>query len=422
MAILQSRIWRLLMTRCLILSWLILSAAYVSYGQTPNSCLDCHSALPDPLGVTEEEFNQDIHAQKGLTCASCHGGDPSSDDPDKAMSRKAGWKGKIKRKQVPQLCGSCHSDPAYMRQFNPSLRTDQLAQYHTSVHGKRWAAGDVKVAVCTDCHSVHDIKPPNDPRSTVYPVNVAHTCARCHADANYMKEYSIPTDQFANYNKSVHHDALAVRGDLSAPTCTTCHGNHGAAPPGVDKVQNVCATCHVFQAQMYEKSSHIKAFQAASLPGCVVCHSNHDIAQPTDAKLGTGPEGVCMRCHKPGDVCDRTRAELLTDLERLDAAIKNADRVLAVAESSGMEVSEARLAQNQAQDSLTKARVTIHSFRKDLVDQDIQAGLSIAAKNLQAGKKAMAERNYRRVGLGISLVAIGLMLVGLRLYIKKIER
>ena len=76
-----------------------------------------------------------------------------------------------------------------------------------------------------------------------------------------MKQYGIPTDQFAKYSTSVHHDALAVRGDLSAPTCTTCHGNHGAVPPGVDKVQNVCANCHVFQAQMYAKSTHSKVFQ-----------------------------------------------------------------------------------------------------------------------------------------------------------------
>jgi len=337
------------------------------------------------------------------------------------MSRKAGWKGKIERKQIPQLCGSCHSDPGYIRQFNPSLRTDQLAQYHTSVHGKRWAAGDTKVAVCTDCHSVHDLRAPSDPRSTVNPVNVATTCARCHADANYMKGYSIPTDQFAKYSTSVHHDALAVRGDLSAPTCSTCHGNHGAAPPGVDKVQNVCSTCHVFQAQMYEKSSHREAFEAASLPGCVVCHSNHGIVHPTDAKLGTGPEAVCIQCHKPGDVCDQARAALLTDLGRLDAAINNADRVLAIAESSGMEVSEARLSQSQARDWLTKGRVTVHSFRKDLMDQDIQAGLKIAAMDLQAGQRAMVERNYRRVGLGLSLIAIGIVLAGLWLYLKKIE-
>ena len=108
-------------------------------------------------------------------------------------------------------------------------------------------------------------------------------------------------------------------------------------------------------------------------------------------------------------------------LSRLDEAIKSADHVLRVAESSGMEVSEARLGQDQARDSLTKARVTIHSFRTDLVDQDIQAGLKIAAKNLQAGKEAMVERNHRRIGLGISLIAIGIVLAGLRLYIKKIE-
>jgi hypothetical protein len=34
----------------------------------------------------------------------------------------------------------------------------------------------------------------------------------------------------------------------------------------------------------------------------------------------------------------------------------------------------------------------------------------------------MVERNYRRVGLGISLIAIGLVLAGLWLYVKKIER
>jgi hypothetical protein len=421
MAILRSKVRPSGAARDLALAGFVVVAACLGFGQTTNSCLDCHSALPDALGVTQEKFSQDIHAQKGMACVSCHGGDSTSDDPDKAMSRKAGWKGKIDRRQIPQLCGSCHSDPAYIRQFNPSLRTDQLDQYRTSVHGKRLASGDTKVAVCTDCHSVHDLRAPIDPRSTVNPVNVANTCAHCHSDAGYMRGYSIPTDQFAKYSASVHYEAMAVRGDLSAPTCSTCHGNHGAVPPGVDKIQNVCSNCHAFQAQMYDKSSHKKAFDTASLPGCVVCHGNHGIVHLTDAYLGTGPVAVCMRCHTPGDKCDQARAALQSGLIRLDDAIKGADQVLAVAESSGMEVSEARLGQDQARDSLTKARVTIHSFRTDLVDQDIQAGMKIAAKDLQAGKEAMVERDRRRAGLGISLIAIGIALAGLWLYIKKIE-
>ena len=86
-----------------------------------------------------------------------------------------------------------------------------------------------------------------------------------------------------------------------------------------------------------------------------------------------------------------------------------------------MEVSEARLGQDQARDSLTKARVTIHGFQTDLVEQDIQAGLKIAAKDLQAGKDALRQRDYRRMGLGVSVAAIFIVLLGLRLYIRQIE-
>jgi len=112
---------------------------------------------------------------------------------------------------------------------------------------------------------------------------------------------------------------------------------------------------------------------------------------------------------------------MLGGLTQLDQAIKGANQVLSRAESSGMEVSEARLGQDQARDSLTKARVTIHSFQTKLVEQDIQTGLATAAKNLQAGKDALRERNYRRVGLGVSVLAILIVLLGLRLYIRQIE-
>jgi len=395
--------------------------AGVAAGQNKNSCLDCHSNLPEPLGVTTEKFSHDIHAQKGLTCASCHGGDPTSDDPDKAMSRKAGWKGKIERKQIPQLCGTCHSDPAYIRQFNPSLRTDQLSQYRTSVHGKRLALGDTKVAVCTDCHSVHDLRAPTDSQSTVNPVNVANTCAHCHADASYMAEYKIPTNQFADYGKSVHHEALVVRGDLSAPTCTTCHGNHGATPPGFASVANVCSTCHVFQAQLFEASPHKEAFSSAGLPGCVTCHGNHGILHPTDELIGTDEKAICTQCHTEGDAGFVAAGKMKQQLVQLAVAIDGADQILSRAEQSGMEVSQASLDLVQARDVLTKARVTVHSFNVARIESEIKPGMETAAKDYDAGKKAMAEREYRRVGLGVSLVAIALVLVGFRLYLKRIE-
>jgi predicted CXXCH cytochrome family protein len=397
------------------------TAVALAQAQQPNSCVDCHSALEGELHVTQEQFAQDIHAQKGLTCASCHGGDPSKTD-DSAMSKAAGFKGKIERAAVPKLCGSCHSNPGFMRQYNPSLRTDQLGQYQTSVHGKRLAAGDPKVAACTDCHGVHDLRPASDTRSKVHPLNIATTCSRCHADAQYMAAYKIPTNQFAAYRTSVHHQALAERGDLSAPTCTTCHGNHGATPPGVGSVANVCSTCHVFQAQLFDASPHKAAFATADLPGCVTCHSNHGISKPSDAMLGTGAKSVCTSCHTQGDAGYKVAGQMQQQVSGLEASIARSDHILGQAESSGMEVSQPRLELDQARDSLTKARVSVHTFAGTPVRSDVDSGLKTTAKTYSEGQAALRERDYRRTGLGMSLVAIVFVVVALRLYIKEIEK
>jgi predicted CXXCH cytochrome family protein len=398
----------------------LLTAPPSAHAQAKNSCLECHSVLDPPYQIKEQDYSHDIHAQKGLGCADCHGGDPTSDE--NAMSRAAGFRGKPKRSEIPALCARCHADPAVMRRYNPSLRTDQLSQYVTSVHGKRLAAGDTKVAVCIDCHGVHGIRPASDPRATTHPLNVPGTCARCHANADYMKGYGIPTDQHAGYRASVHYAALTEHGDLSAPTCVTCHGNHGATPPGVASVQFVCANCHVFQAQLFAGSPHKAAFEQASLPGCVTCHSNHRILAPTDAMLGAGPKSICTSCHTQGDTGYQAATALQQSIASLSAAIARSDEILDRAERSGMEVSQAKLEQAQARDALTKARVNVHGLRVPAVDHEVQAGMKIAEAGRVAGEKALAEREYRRKGLGISVFAILAVLLGLWLYTRDIER
>lgn len=401
---------------------LLLSAISFADAQTKNSCLDCHSSLPEPLGISAETFAQNIHAQKGLGCVSCHGGDASNDDSNGAMSRTAGWKGKIERRKIPELCASCHSDADRMKKYDPRLRVDQFQQYRTSVHGVKWTKGDTKVAVCTDCHGVHDLRAPSDPRSTVHPTNIATTCSRCHADAEYMKAYGIKTDQFANYQQSVHHEAMAVRGDLSAPTCTTCHGNHGAVPPGLADVAGVCSNCHVFQAQLFDTSPHKKAFASMSLPGCVTCHSNHRIKHPTDEMIGTSPKAVCVQCHSDGDAGFQQAAAMSSHLMKLSSSISTADEILGRAEREGMEVSQQQEQEANARDALLKARVSVHAFRENEVKRDTDAGLAITKATYAGGQQAMQEWKYRRVGLGLSLSMIVLSLIGLGLYIRNLER
>src|ERR1051325_9086690 len=148
-----------------------------------DSCVSCHTDLEEGKTGPAKLIKNDVHISHGLSCASCHGGDPNSDDPDVAMSKAKGFKGKPARTAIPELCGSCHANPNYMRKYAPQGRVDQLELYRTSVHGQRLAKGDASVATCIDCHSVHQIRRVKDSASPVYPTHVAETCGRCHADA-----------------------------------------------------------------------------------------------------------------------------------------------------------------------------------------------------------------------------------------------
>ena len=385
-----------------------------------DSCVACHSQLPGQYGQPAKLFPEDVHHKAGVSCVDCHGGD-RTDDSMNAMSPAKGFRGAPTKAQVPLFCGRCHSDPNYMRKFNPSLRTDQASEYFTSVHGKKLKQGDTKVAVCVDCHSVHDIRAPSDPRAPVYPTHIAETCARCHADANYMKSYKIPTNQYALYKKSVHAAALAG-GDNSAPTCSTCHGNHGATPPGVSSVANVCGTCHVMNQELFEKSPHGPIFAKMGLPGCVQCHSNHEIVVPQDAWVGTGPKAVCVTCHVKGDPGYKTAEEISAGLIKLKSTYHDADAILNTAEKSGMEVSSARVEMTNAHSDLIKARVAVHSFNAVDVLKITNQGVATSRKAYDAGVAALHERDYRRKGLAIALIAIVIAISGLYLKIRKMER
>jgi hypothetical protein len=145
-------------------------------------------------------------------------------DPDK------GFKPAPARKEIAELCASCHSDAAYMKRFNPQPYIFSMAEFRTSVHCKKIAEGDEKVATCTNCHGVHGILPHTDPRSPVYPRNVPFTCAGCH-NAEYMKGRTVPTDQLTLYRTSVHGHALLEQGDLSAPAATWATRRARAPPP-----------------------------------------------------------------------------------------------------------------------------------------------------------------------------------------------
>jgi predicted CXXCH cytochrome family protein len=389
--------------------------------QKKDSCVECHAAMEGPLADPVTLNNGDIHHARGLSCADCHGGDQSQDDPTAAMNPLIGFVARPNRKDFPRFCGKCHSNVGFMKEFNPALRVDQEREYATSVHGKLLATGDQNVATCASCHGYHGVRAVKDPQSKVYPLNVAETCSQCHASAEHMQGYEIPTDQHDKYKTSVHARALYEQHDLSAPTCNDCHGNHGAAPPGIASVANVCGQCHVRQSELFQAGPHKVVFDAMQVGECIQCHSNHGIASPGDEMLGTGSSSVCTSCHIQGDAgfdsSDRMRALLDQLGARLDTAVAVLDR----AERAGMDVSRPRFELAGAKDGLTQARVLIHAFSTDVVEKAVTPALEIADRSHRAGEDALAEWSFRRKGLGVSLFFILFLAAVIYLKIRSIE-
>jgi Cytochrome c3 len=384
--------------------------------QTGNSCVDCHSSQSGVLKKAVDEAVLSAHGHKGLSCETCHGGNPAESDIAKAHG--VGFRGRIGREEIPQLCGSCHADASHVKQFNPSLRTDQLAQYQTSVHGIKFAAGDTKVALCTDCHGVHDIRAASDPASPVHPLNVAATCGRCHSDAALMKSYHARATQVADYTDSVHHNAMVARRDLSAPTCSTCHGSHGAVPPGATSVVNVCGTCHVVQAQSFEQSPHKTEF----VDGCSTCHTAHKIKRPDDHLVGLAKGASCADCHAADEESGKQAGLIHDHLVSYEDRVAKATGLIDRAARAGMDVSNAQVEISQALDFLTKARVRLHTARLGPVDAELEAGSKIVARAERQGEGAIRERNARRKGLLIPFIAVAVVVFSLGAYIRDLER
>ncbi len=252
-----------------------------------NSCVECHSDIA-------EENQGSIHAQQGISCQDCHGGDPSQKDKDAAKAPGTGYIGIPDKKQIVQVCGTCHADVEKMNFYG--IRTDQLARYKTSLHGKKLLQeGDTHVAACSDCHGYHNILRVTDPNSPAYPLNVPKTCNRCHGNEKLMGSYQLPSDIFRIYEGSVHGKALFEKKDISVAQCASCHGSHGAIPPGVKQVGNACGKCHLNEYKYFSESVHAKLSEGAKFSECVSCHGNHGVSHPAPALYAQ----ACALCHEP---------------------------------------------------------------------------------------------------------------------------
>lgn len=403
----------------LIAAILVLSVE--AFAAKKDNCMACHDTLDARNSAIVKGYRSDIHAQQGFSCAGCHGGDPSKSDID-AMDPAKGFIGKPGRKDIPHVCGKCHSDYNFMRHYNPALPVDQEEKYRDSQHGKLLVKGDGKVAVCISCHGVHGILPVADTHSPVHHMNVPATCGKCHSDKAYMASYGIPTNQYEQYKESVHGVAALQKQTKGAPVCNDCHGNHGAAPPGVSDIAAVCRTCHSSNGELFNQSPHKDAFKAQGISECAACHTAHDIKHPTDEMLGVASGAVCINCHAPGDPGYRQADKMKRLLDSLIAGQQTAKAQLGRAAALDMDVSDGESALEGVRENVITCRTAVHAFTSQHLAEAAQTGFAAEALADSLAVTAVYEHKFRREGFGIATLAITGLALLLYLKIRQIER
>lgn len=392
----------------------------VAQQRVTDECVICHLGVQGwDLVEPAARWPLDVHFAAGLTCTGCHGGDSRAGTESTAH---AGMVARPVRSAVPAMCGRCHSNQEFMRSYDPDIRIDQVEAYFTSRHGELLRGGDPNVATCVDCHGTHGIQAPGALTSPIHPANVPETCGSCHADEERMAGYGIPTDQLDEYRSSIHWTTLTERGDLTAPVCNDCHGNHGAVPPGHSDVGRVCGECHFKIGEYFALSAHDSVFLGLDSPGCATCHENHAIRQADDDLLGLGERSTCVGsgCHSGSDEGGRVASEMLALVNALNAVQHRADSLLHAAEHVGMPVDQALFELTQVQNAIVSARAVMHTARIDSLRAHVAVGLVAAANGVQAGDDAFEELRIRRTGLAASSLVILVLILGLLIKIRQL--
>jgi cytochrome c554/c'-like protein len=193
--------------------------------QVRVSCVKCHEDLWERakkdnktqqfarLGVVVQQIDkymQSIHAHPSMedqsrtnaTCYNCH--DAHYVYP-KGSAGRAEW-----RRTLPNVCGKCH--------------TKERDAYVTSVHGKEvLEKKNPKAAICSDCHTTHDIA---DPAIASTRLVITKNCGNCH-EAN-LKTYT-----------GTYHGQVNTLGYAYTAKCFDCHGNHA-----IQRVSDQKSTVH----------------------------------------------------------------------------------------------------------------------------------------------------------------------------------
>jgi len=314
----------------------------------PVDCGACHDA-------EMAQYNESLHGQatkrgdpEAPTCKTCHGTHAIRRPSDPASTTNV--------MNIPALCGRCHHEGSPVQLTHSIPQDSILENYSESIHGEGlFKKGLVVTAVCTSCHTAHEVLPHTDPRSSISREKIVGTCTKCHGQIERVHRKVIRGELWEKQpdmipvcvdchsphkvRKAFYTQGMAdrdcmschARGDLKSVTgipsarlqvspdtlahsrhakvaCIQCHANCSPSllrpcATTVDRVD--CSVCHAQVVDTYKTSTHGKlaAQESPDAPTCRDCHGAHGILGKGESNSPTYPRNIpalCGQCHRKG--------------------------------------------------------------------------------------------------------------------------
>jgi len=335
----------------------------------PIECTGCHTDIsdfphPDKVAVVDcgschddvaKIYSQSLHGREVAAgapfaprCWSCHG--------NHDIAPVSSPQSRVARFRIPFVCGSCHKEGTPVTQTYDIPQDKILEHYSESMHGEGlFKRGLTVVAVCTDCHTNHNVLPHTDPKSSIFRDNIPALCEKCHgqievvhrkvirgelwekdpnkvpicvdchaphkvrrifyeegiADEQCLKCHDKPDLTVERDGKSVSLTVSRdeIRNSIHRNTsCAKCHTGtdpFAERPCSTVATKVDCSICHAEVVKEFNISTHGTLAERGdtNAPVCRDCHGTHDIRGHKDTKSRTFAANVpklCGGCHREG--------------------------------------------------------------------------------------------------------------------------
>lgn len=257
---------------------------------TPVRCQNCHDEIGEVYQKSAHgEAALEEHDEMAPSCKDCHSKHNILPPSDKRSSTYP--------LNIPFTCGRCHSEGTEMTKSHELNQHNIMANYSMSIHGKGlFVDGLIVTAVCSSCHTAHDVQKASVPTSTVNRNNIVETCNQCHVGI---------VDQF----KLSVHGSPDIKTDKKRPICIDCHNSHTIAQVSQKDfrliIADQCGNCHEHESETYLETYHGRAsmlWGGEKTAKCSDCHGSHNIMPMASDKSTINKANIvqtCAKCH-PG--------------------------------------------------------------------------------------------------------------------------